>query len=352
MLIRCDGFDTYGNNAESSNVTSLLSSGYYADFPGSNPIMCDFTSATRTGVGLAMAIAANHGGHMAFDAAGDIIFGFAYYNNSLHNRSICYGSFDNYIGSVIQKFRLRAAATGVLVCQFGAGPGVVYSPVNSIFAATWHYIEGRIKLSSGSDGVIEIRVDGNTVINYTGPTSAGADQMNMFGWIAQDAFTSYMGIDDFYILKKDGVGLTDFLGDCIVRALTPVDDAGPNDWEKTGGAVSHASAVAENPRSDEDASYLRSNTHGDAEYFGISAIPDATVDILAVQVNARVRKDGAGVSKYKIGLRSDATTAYSPNKAPAVAYTTQFFVAEHDPNGGGAWTKASVEAAKIGIEIV
>jgi hypothetical protein len=348
-LIRIDGFDTFSNTTGDSPACIATSQFYTI----SNLPTIVASADTRSGVGHALQIQSGHGMGFAFDPAADLVFGIAFVSPSFGvgglsaPHIIAEFCADNYLGAVSSLFQLTTNPSGALTARFGSE--IAISPVNSIFASTWHYIEGRIKFAPDSTGAVEIRVDGNTVITYAGPTSGPTTGANMMQMYHAGDLADWFEIDDLYLLRKDGLGLTDFLGDCVVHSLMPTTDAGPNEMTMVGGGSTHASSVNEiGP--DDDTTYVHSNTIGQREFYNVSAIPADIVEVLAVQVNVRARKDTAGIAKFKIGLRSGSTESYGPLKTPPIAYLGQFAIWETDP-AGGVWTKISAQAAQIGIQV-
>jgi hypothetical protein len=341
-VIRIDGFDGYGTPSDQTNFANrMYSAGWSGD--GFN-MAC--VNTTRTGIGFAIATGFYGNAMTAFDAASSVVSGFAFNPGSLGFRRIVFCGYDNYMGSVTYPVQIYQTPTGAL--SFFQGPNfpgalIGHSPVNTIYANTWHYVE--LKWNAGS---LEVRVDGNTV--FTATATPVAPTVNLFGFMSQGVGQPSVSFDDFYLLNNDGAGLTDFLGDCVVHTLFPLADAGPNSTSQFGGGVTHASAVNGLPR-DESSAYLYSNASGQEELFTTTELPSDMIDILALQVNVRAKKDSAGVAQYSIALKSGATLSLSSAKTPTTSFLELHKVWETDPNGG-AWTKVSAQAANIGFKVV
>lgn len=346
MSIRkIDGFDGYGTPANQTNfVNRMYSSGW-----SNGGFAAGLTANTRTGIGFAIETGFYGDSSTAFDLAQKPVVGFAYNPGGLRFAKFAGLFYDNYIGGILRPVTLYINPTGAISVfdSTGGVPGTLvgHTPVNSIYAYTWHYIEIGFDKNTRS---IEIRVDGNTVGLFTGSALSipGANGFTFFGGGVGVVPGSF---DDFYVLERDGSGHTDFLGDCVVHTVVPLDDFGPNDANQFGGGITHASAVNAFPL-DQNSSYLYSNTVGDEELFTITELPADMIDILAMQVNIRSRKDSAGVAHYKISLKSGATLAHSSDITPTTSFLERSMLLEEDPNGG-AWTKISAQAAKIGFKV-
>jgi hypothetical protein len=71
-----------------------------------------------------------------------------------------------------------------------------------------------------------------------------------------------------------------------------------------------------------------------------------------VQAVVYARKDDAGARTMKHGVKSSATSAYGSNISLSNTYAYYETRQETDPNGGGAWTVAAVNAAKLLANVV
>jgi len=337
-LLFCDGFDGYGSDG-TNFANRMRSSGWNQDgFNAMGP-----TASTRSNIGFAAVGGNNQLMSRAFNNTSSLVAGFAYMcPGGLSYREVVALRYDNFAGSVANVFNLYLNATGALTAALGST--VAYSPVNVMYPNTWHYVE--VKITTAGTPAMEVRVDGNTVITATIPASS---PMNL---IRIGAGNGYSGtaFDDMYVLDADTHGLTDFLGDCVVHTMIPYTDAGPNATNQFGGGVTHASAVNGYPL-DETTSYLYSNNSGDEELFTISELPTDIIDVLAVQVNVRAKKDSAGIAKYNIALKSGSTLALSDPITPTPSMLERNHIWESDPNGG-AWTKANVQNVNIGFKVV
>jgi hypothetical protein len=89
---------------------------------------------------------------------------------------------------------------------------------------------------------------------------------------------------------------------------------------------------------------------GHKELYTVSTLPADIIDILAVAVCVRARKDAAGVASYQPCFVASATEADGPVVGVSTSYqTSQFLITS--PPAGGAWTTGNVQAAYIGFLI-
>ena len=75
------------------------------------------------------------------------------------------------------------------------------------------------------------------------------------------------------------------------------------------------------------------------------------IDILAIAVNVRARKDAAGTGMYQASMVHGGVEVDGPEVAAAANYiTSQTLYAQ--PPDGGVWTKAAAQASEIGFVTV
>jgi hypothetical protein len=221
------------------------------------------------------------------------------------------------------------------------------SSVNQMFPNVWHFIEIYVK--AGGSGQIIIKVDGVIVLTATGKMVVNNKPAyyNMVRWVMNDRAVTE--IDDLYILDTAGSGFNDFLGDVVIHGVLPNSDAGPNQCSVFGGGLTHYSAVDDIPI-DEDQSYLYSNEAGAQELFGIDTLPQNVIDVLAVSVHCRVKKDSAGAGFIKTLVKENGTLQVNAAQPVPTNYITRCNILPSAPDGTG-WTKAKAQGMKIGFEV-
>ncbi len=232
-----------------------------------------------------------------------------------------------------------------------AGNLIAASAPNVLFPGVWQYIEVLYSPNS-SGGSLQIKIDGAVVINVTGNVmTAGNPAAVNYMSFTNTAPNNVTLIDDLYICDQTGPApFNTYLGDVVVHAAFPVSDASPNQWTQAGGGVGHFTAIDDNPGPDDDASYLFSNTAGQQELFDISTFPPDIIDVLAVGVNIRARKDTAGYAFYMANLVVASTEGDIGPIVASQAYETSQSIYELAP-GGGSWTTSAAQNCKIGFSI-
>ena len=218
----------------------------------------------------------------------------------------------------------------------------------------WAFLELKATIAD-SGGLVEVRLDGSTVLNFTGDTrNAGTAE------IATVRFSNHfvasgtrhtLRLDDIYFCDISGGRNDDFLGDVRVVTLRPNADTAQADFTPSTGSA-HFSLVAEAPDDDGNASNVESGTVGHKDLYGYQDLTSTPAAIMAVQVATVARKDDAGGRGLRAVLKSGATTANGATRVLGTSYALYDDRFEVDPATGTAWTKAAVDALEAGVEVV
>jgi hypothetical protein len=203
-----------------------------------------------------------------------------------------------------------------------------------------------------SGGNVEVRINGQTFINYTGDTrnsttgTAGIDRVTLAGYASGTTGGMW---DDFYVLDTTGSALNNFLGDCRVSTLAPTSDSAVQFTKSTG--ASNFSCVDEG-RHNSDTDYVESSTAGHIDKYGYADLSANVTTVHAVQVMSYARKTDAATRTLRNKLYSSSATLDGSTTAVTYAYQPIATLATTDPNTSAAWTAAGVNAALAGVEIV
>jgi len=242
-------------------------------------------------------------------------------------------------------------------CSISRFVGGTMETVTGVFTTdTWHYVELKFTISSGSssNGSYEVHVDGTQIMVNTAARTNG----NFFSVVQQIRFPNmsgasttagdFVGFDDIYILEVDGTTPNDFIGaSARVISLPPDADAGTNNWTTSTG-TDHYALIDENGADSSD--YLEESTNGDADMFDIT---DTVADggFIALKVEAEAIALTTTSHTLDVRCNSNATVAETNH---AVTSTTAYDVFTHyqvtDPDTAGSWTQASIDAVDVGIQ--
>lgn len=354
-LIWMDGFDAYGTDGQ--DVSYVLTSSLYA-----SGIRCVADADTRTGRGYAVRFLRLSDAEMikAFEVKDELIVGFAWkVEEAAPLRTICQFLYDDHFGTQSTHLSVYMTGDGAVSVGYFTGAGTAQptklfdSGPNILFPNVWHYIEVRVKFGA-STGEIQVRVDGQTCVSGVGRTTntdapALCNMFRLGTFYLEDNNTAETFVDDLYILDTEGTEFNDFLGDVVIHTVMPNEDGSLNQLSQFGGSLAKYTAVDDIPP-DGDTSYVFGNTIGQQERYGVDPLPTNVINVLAVSVHARVKKDAAGASGLKLLARVDGVNEIGPTEPVTTQYVTRAMMLERAP-GGSAWTKAKAEAMEIGFEV-
>lgn len=244
--------------------------------------------------------------------------------------------------SAVTQVMLRLDASLGFTVLLGDGSTELGSSADAVFSNFhWHYIEMKTTISD-TVGVVEVKLDGSTIINLTSQdTKYGSDYIRriQIGGVNPN---QYVWFDDFYVDDAQ------FHDDCRIRTFMPDSDGNSSDFTRSTGSNDYE--CVDESQSNEDTDYISSNTLNHKSIFGITTGSVGTVE--GIQVNNHCRLDEAGTRKITPIVRSNSTD-YSGTETDAIAanYVFESEIFETDPDDSGAWTQTKLEAAEFGLEI-
>lgn len=369
MLIWSDGFDTLGGNDD--NVTALLESQGYGitEENTGDPAQCLVSSNTVDDLGFSLNVNAaspgNSNGLVRYiNPTTSIVVGVRVLRTGSASQNVlAFGGY-NSLSEPVVMFRVFIGDNGCIGLSSYMGTAYTYtveqtsavdglplqSDPNLVFANTWQRLEVKFTML----GTITVRIDGTTAIS--GVTTPNPNTAANIQWVqfANDGNQSQrILIDDLVIMDQSGVAFDDFLGDVIVRDYMPDSDASPNQFTQFGGSSGHFTSVDEIPP-DGDSSYLQDNVSGHKELFTLPTFDADVLDVLAVSVCVRARKNSAGFQLIAPALSvssvEDDSIAVPATANLATSYQTFPFIYPTQPSGG-AWTTMAAQSAVFGFRI-
>lgn len=307
-----------------------------------------YTDAGRYGVGNAFR-AGSASGRVAkpITASAQIIVGGAVKVDSIAAAHFLFAGWGD--SGATQHATIQVGTSGqIQACR--AATVVASSAVGVIIPGAWNYIEFRATIADAG-GVIEIKVNGVQVVNFTGDTkNAGTatnfDMVTLSGATQTDPLVAY---DDVYIANTLGSAPSNtFLGEVVVQTLLPTGAGAstgltpigsPNNWEN----------VDEVPFSMAD--YNASNVVGAHDSYAMGNVDAATGTIYGVQTNVVASKTGVGAASLKPLVRSGGTDYFDATAALTASPTLLSAIRETDPATAAAWTVSGVNSVEVGAEV-
>lgn len=213
----------------------------------------------------------------------------------------------------------------------------------------WYFIEMWATIAD-SGGRCIVKVDGVTVIDFTGDTRNAGTSTNidavLIGKNISAGGSSGFIFDDWYICNGLGSSpYNTFLGP--VQVVTPAPSAAGSSTQMTPSSGANYAAVDEQPYSATD--YVQ-GTSGQKDLYAIGDV--ATGTILAAQVVGVAKATDAAPVSIKGLIKNGSTTDTGPTTAlGATDLTVKGNILTTDPNTGAAWTLAGFNTIEAGFEV-
>lgn len=258
--------------------------------------------------------------------------------------------------NAIELWRGNGTVMATPVSQFPPPNGTLLATsANNALPTAWHFVEMSATLNS-STGTAVVKVDGTTVISFTGNTKNGGTSSNIdtFAMVGMSAFVAGVAYfyvippsyDDLYILNSAGSVNNTFLGDMRVQTLVPTG-AGTYTQLVPNGSASNWVAASQLPRN-YPAYYNNSTAAAQQDTYALSHLVSTTGTVFALQQTSNVIKSDAGAASVKNVQKSGATVSYGATSIVAATMTSNIDMFEANPATSAAWTVAGVNALEAG----
>lgn len=374
-LIFMDGFDQYGT--DSTNMlsgpwaevtitpTALPYDGSYILLSQSNP-RTGLNSLFRPGNRSALGTTANQRTTFAvcrkvLGVGGDTIgVGFAVYQTALpvaSNKEVFVDFRDENNTKLVT---ITELTDGTIVVKSGSrwGAEIARSAEPILVAEAYQHIEIIIHFDD-TNGSIEVRVDGVTVINASG-INTGAAICNQLSFFTADApidgtdeiSTEHLSdayIDDIFSYDNTGSYNNDFIGDRRVRTIYPDSDEATQEWTGVGSSTNYGAINEITP--DGDSTYISAPpTAPLTSEFGLSDLPSSVGAISALQTYVMQKKVEAGDGNTQSSINVNGSSSVGADRAITTAYTYWSDVFEISPDTGAPFTPSEVNSATLSIK--
>lgn len=241
--------------------------------------------------------------------------------------------------------------------NYPASPTLLAVGETVITVGQWYYVEMYV-LIHGTNGVLELRIDGNVEFVFNGNTQATANAT------ANELVFSLSGVggggsqwlDDIYVLDMVDSGIpgapnNDFLGDVAVSALLPNGNGNASQLDGSDGNSTDNYLLVDDAWNavDDDSTYVQSSDVGDKDTYAFSQILTSEAVVYGVQIVPRAKEVSAGTHTIVGVARSAGVEEDGPSLA-LDAYAHFLDVREADPSGN-QWTLDSVDAAEFGVKV-
>lgn len=255
-------------------------------------------------------------------------------------------------------------STGTL--QLSDEDGNIGSVTTAINDGNWHMVQLRV-IATTASATVEMLLDGSVVATASNRAlSSGIGRLRLGGNLNTEAQTTGVWYFDTVVINDtSGSNMTTLPTTGIKTATLKPNAVGDNEtWARTGaGLTNNYQAVSETPP-DGNTTVVAcgSNAVGDIDDYNIDTTPsdlygspDNPSTVHAVAVRARYNGSTA-TSPYdrfvtRLKAASGGTVTESADTVSAsTAYITDLdSIITYTKPGGGAWTKADLDQAQVGL---
>lgn len=237
----------------------------------------------------------------------------------------------------------RLATTGYLAAYRGTTQIQAATAKPVLISGGIRLIEARVKIHD-TEGVVQVKVDGEMVIDFSGDTKPGTDtQINLLilGY-AESNYYGYAYYDDFIVDDADWIGNTK------IHAILPNAAGSSTQWDPSAG--DNYACVDERPASDAD--YVSTNTVDEIDLYAASNLSGSIGSVKCVQLQARCAYEGSPTPTHlQLGLRSGGANYFSADKTPPASFGQSVYALWYtNPADSEAWEEADVNALEIGFK--
>lgn len=247
-----------------------------------------------------------------------------------------------YNGGTILCHLNRVANTGIIKAYRGAA-SEVSSGTKVLAVNTTYLIEVHFKIHD-TTGRIEVKVDNIQDIDFTGDTKPGADTQFdkvRLGYGPGALWYTSAYFDNFII--DDAA----WIGDTKIQVVVPTGAGTTTGWTPSAGA--NYACVDEIPASDAD--YVSINAVDTVDTYAAGNLIGDVSSIKCVQIQSRVRTDGAPTpTNLKLVVRSGGTDYFSGDNVVPASEKSLWNLWEDNPADAAAWEEADVNAMEMGVK--
>jgi hypothetical protein len=263
------------------------------------------------------------------------------------------------VGGAVQLV-LVPTSTGFLELRLGSSTGTLLASTTSanhtaIPTGEWHHLQVKAVIHTSSGSCV-VKLDGVTVINYSGQTGTSSGSVDGYQIAARDqtANGNWYIIDDLWVCdavdatSTQGRANNDFLGDLKVQSLIPAANGDTTQWTPSTG-TNHALLVDEIPPNTTD--YVFDSTSGHRDLFTLGDLPSAAITALGVRVGAYALKTDAGAASVKTLIKENSVVTADSAHPLTVSYAGYFsgFYWKR-PSDSSLWTVSDVNGMQAGVE--
>jgi hypothetical protein len=241
----------------------------------------------------------------------------------------------------------------------GGAPIAGRSNPGLIKANTWHYV--HMKVTTGLGGAIQVKVDGEIVIDLTSidvwPAGAPAGGLGIgFDTLrlrtGQSTGVTEYWIDDLHLHTTDDAvtPYDDYLGNIRVGTQLPNGAGDETDFTAVGAATNWQAVIADYNMSITDPTYVQSDTPGDFDLYNFQTNVPARA-IFGIQLTCFYRQTDA-IQLYSMNqIKVNGTIYEGVERGVAQTYESRWTTWSLNPDTTVAWTNTDLADIQAGPKL-
>lgn len=324
-------------------------SGVVSPIVATGPYGSDITYLPRTGRGMYLLTSYEY---LRFDFGSDtskteLFFGFAFRVTAIGTSEFLVAYTDDP-DTFSNRLSLRLTSSGG-VEVLRSGGAIASCAAGTIAVNTWYYFEVWFK-PANSSGRAVVKIDGATVIDFTGDTTNEEEFINAFQFSGvTDGSSTPAGtaFDDIVVNDSSGSVNNTYPGQVRLLPLLPHADGNYGDWTRAG--VDLGSDAGQARQGSFEFAMLQTADADDLVTF-IPDKPDlpagAVITNIIVAARARVQ-DGSGVIAPMV--RSGSTDSIASDHTLVSTWRTYQDAWAVNPADAAAWEESDLATLEIGV---
>ncbi len=217
---------------------------------------------------------------------------------------------------------------------------------NAIIANTWHCIEFMFE-TDATVGGYSLLLDGAEVASGSADFNGRAAMyFHLTAGRGSGCTTSF---DDFYFMQAN-TDIISLVGNHRIETRLPNANGSEQDLAVTGAASAFEAIDDAIGGSDEDTSYMSSNTVTDTSTFGLQDLSFTPASIESVTVRTEARKTDSGTRTYRHFINDGTGEAAEAAIPLAESYGIHTTVLNQDSTATD-WTPTVFNASEYGVEV-
>ena len=237
------------------------------------------------------------------------------------------------------------SALGLITAERSTSIWLAQSPVGTFSDKTWNTIEVHLKIDD-STGILQVKCNGDLVINYSGDTRNGGSTAT----IDQLHMQCFNGVYSYYTFDDIAVRDDDWCGAGGIHLILPDSAGDVSDW--TASAGNAWETVDERPPNFSDYIY-EDSANLEQHLFNFTDIPSGVRLINSVKVLNVAKLSEAGSGSVQSIAKIGSTVASGINYGLDEASNSYVkFIMSENPDTVSGWVSSDITSLQAGVEVV